>query len=118
MIGELDRVIYFYQKNNLIDGFGGEVEQFVEFARCFAGVKKTPLQDDNKEISGKQTAERNANFIIRYRTDLNEKMIIKYDDELGVKYYKILSINEITSRRRRGYIEIEAVKYDLDINII
>lgn len=118
MIGQLDRVIYFYQRDDVRDDFGGLSEQFIEYSRCFANVSKKPVSDDNTEISGKQTAERNINFIIRYRTDLNEDMIVKFDDELGTKYYKILSINEMTSKRRRGFIEIEAVKYDLDINII
>jgi SPP1 family predicted phage head-tail adaptor len=117
MIGSMDRVIKFYSRNTGVDAFGGVSETFSFHASCFAGISKDATKDENTEISGKQTAERNTHFAIRYRTDLNEDMIIEHNDELGLKYYKIESINEITTKRRKGFIVIEGTKFDLDLKI-
>jgi SPP1 family predicted phage head-tail adaptor len=117
MIGSMDRVIKFYTRNSSIDAFGGASDVYSFHASCFAGISKDVTKDNNEEISGKQTANRNAHFAIRYRSDLNEDMIIEHSDELGLKYYKIESINEITTKRRKAFIAIEGTKFDLDLKI-
>jgi head-tail adaptor len=118
MIGKLDKRIAVYQRGIGIDDFGGAVNEFSKVFECFASINKDKTGDFNKEVSGKQTGERSIAAVIRYRTGLNEAMIFSLDDELGLHYYKIEAINEVTSSRRKGYIKLEGVKFDINEKII
>jgi head-tail adaptor len=114
-VGKLDRRIVILEKVAVRDNMGGETISYVTFRKVFACVDKSPSRDSNKELSGRQTPIRDALFTIRYIKGLSEDFIIQYTDELGIQNYKINSINENTKKHRKAYIDISAVKFDLDL---
>jgi SPP1 family predicted phage head-tail adaptor len=113
-IGQLDERIEFKVRQVGADSIGGTLNTFSSLGSCWCKVVKNAKSNDNEEHSGKVTGEREVEFIIRYRTDLNESYFIKYEDELGVKYYKIESIEELSKDRRKAFLSIKGTKYDIN----
>ena len=114
-IGQLDERIEFETRQTGTDAIGGKSEVFITSGSAWCKViKANKTGNDHKENAGNMTGIREVEFIIRYRTDLNESMVIKYEDELGIKYYKIESINEISEDRRKSFLSIKGTKYDIN----
>lgn len=113
-IGQLDERIEFKVRQVGADSIGGTLNTFSSLGSCWCKVVKNFKGNDNEEHSGKITAEREIEFVVRYRTDLNESYFIKYSDELGDKYYKIESIEELSGDRRKAFLSIRATKYDIN----
>ena len=114
MIGKLDRRITFLRRATTRNAMGELDHSYTEFSSTWAKVEKAITGDENEVLSGRQTPKRDVSFVVRYRTDLDEKVVIKFTDELGDKFYKIESINEVTSERRKAYIKIVGIKFDLE----
>ena len=113
-IGDLDERIQFRQRTSVRDEFGGLSESYLSMGSCWCKVVRDVKEADNEEVSGRQVSDRSIEFIVRYRTDLNEDLIIKYDDELGIKFYKIEKIEQVPNTRRKSFIKIRATKYDIN----
>lgn len=115
MIGKLDRRITFMEKQVVRDEIGGEEVTYLDFKSTWACVEKPAREnDENVKLSGRQTAINEMDFVIRYFEGLSEDMIIKYSGVLGLKFFKIISVDEEFESRRKGYIRITGQKFDLE----
>jgi SPP1 family predicted phage head-tail adaptor len=113
-IGDLDERIEFRQRTSVRDEFGGMSETYLSVSEAWCKVIREVKEANNEEVGGRQVSDRSIEFIVRYRTDLNEDLIIKYDDELGIKFYKIQKIEQVPNTRRKSFIKIRATKYDIN----
>lgn len=115
-VGRLDQRIEIHKPTETRDLMGGVQLDYTLFCYAFASVDQTPSGDRNNEVSGKQTAKRRTEFIIRYVPNLEEDFVIKhYDNALGENDYLIKSINTITDERRNAFLVITAEEYDVDV---
>ena len=114
MIGKLDSRITILQKSVVRDDIGGENISYTTLKSTWCKIEKKTSNDDNIELSGRQTPINELDFVLRYFVGLSEDMIIKYEGLMGDRYYKIVSINEEFESRRKGYIRITGQKFDLE----
>ena len=115
MIGKLDKRIKILQKSVVRDSIGGESIVYTELKSTWAMMEKTITgNDQNLDMSGRQTAVNEIDFVLRYFVGLSEDMIIEHNGLLGVQYYKIKSVNEEGDQRRKGYIRLTCQKFDLE----
>ncbi len=100
---KLDRRLTLRAPTSTKDDFGEETETFSDIATVWCGVDvKT-----GREITqaSQEVAINEKSFIIRYRTDVDEKCILIYDE----KTYDIISVYEIGRKR---FLQIMAQKRD------
>ena len=92
-VGELDRRITIQTFSETTDTFGQEVKSFSTLAQVWANVveKVGREGEDGDMIASTKKVE----FIIRYRTDVNEEMRISYNSNI----YKIQAIQSADARK-------------------
>lgn len=103
-IGRMDRRITFRQSTDTQSDSGATVESFADVATVWANVTATGSGSE-RFVMEKETAFNQKYFTIRYRTDLNEKMIITYENDI----YDIKSIQELEDTRKR-FLKLKAEK--------
>ena len=91
--GQMDRRITIQTFTTTTDDFGEVVKSFTTLAEVWAKVeeKRGNEGDDGNQI----VATKRVEFLIRYRSDINEQMQIQYNNET----YKIEAILNADSRK-------------------
>ena len=91
--GQLDRRILIRDFTESTDTFGQEVKTYRDLAYVWANVKEKVGSEgeDGDMIASTKKVE----FIIRYRTDVNEQMRILYNSNI----YKIQTIQNADARK-------------------
>ena len=91
--GQLDRRITIQSFTTTTDDFGEVVKSFTTLAEVWAKVeeKRGSEGEDGNQI----VATKRVEFLIRYRSDINEQMRIQYNNET----YKIEAILNADSRK-------------------
>ena len=96
--GQLDRRILIQRFSESTDGFGQEVKTYSGLAYVWANVKEK-IGSEGEE--GDMIAStKKVEFIIRYRTDVDEQMRILYNSNI----YKIQTIQ--TADARKAFLKI------------
>ena len=100
--GQLDRRIIIQGFSESTDGFGQEVKSYSTLASVWANVKeKIGSKVGSEGEDGDMIAStKKVEFIIRYRTDVNEQMRILYNSNI----YKIQTIQ--TADARKAFLKI------------
>jgi len=91
--GELDKRIALLRKATARDGKGSQIGDFVSFEGDLPAAVKT-MQGRDDENGGQISNDHQVLIKIRFRTDLNERDRILYNE----KQYDIQSIQEIGRR--------------------
>ena len=96
--GQLDRRIIIQGFSESTDGFGQEVKSYSTLASVWANVKEKVGSEgeDGDMIASTKKVE----FIIRYRTDVDEQMRILYNSNI----YKIQTIQ--TADARKAFLKL------------
>ena len=96
--GQLDRRIITQGFSESTDGFGQEVKTYSTLDTVWANVKEKVGSEgeDGDMIASTKKVE----FIIRYRTDVNEQMRILYNSNI----YKIQTIQ--TADARKAFLKL------------
>lgn len=91
--GQLDRRITIQSFTTTTDDFGEVVKSFTTLAEVWAKVedKRGSEGEDGNQL----VATKRVEFLIRYRSDINEQMRIQYNNET----YKIEAILNADSRK-------------------
>ena len=91
--GQLDRRITIQTFSETTDTFGQEVKSFSTLAQVWANVvEKVGREGEDGEMIA---ATKKVEFIIRYRTDVDEEMRIVYNNNT----YKIQAIQSADARK-------------------
>ena len=91
--GQLDRRITIQNFSETTDNFGQEVKSFSTLASVWANVvEKVGSEGEDGEMIA---ATKKVEFVIRYRTDVNEEMRISYNSNT----YKIQAIQSADARK-------------------
>ena len=90
--GRLDRRVKLLRATVTYNAMNEPVETFTHVATVFANVNY--MRDLEKYDSDAVRAEKMAKFVIRWRTDINEKDRVEYDG----KTYKIRGVTEMGRR--------------------
>ena len=91
--GQMDRRITIQTFTTTTDDFGEVVKSFTTLAEVWAKVEE---KRGNEGEDGNQiVATKRVEFLIRYRSDINEQMQIQYTNET----YKIEAILNADSRK-------------------
>lgn len=91
--GQLDRRITIQTFSETTDSFGQEVKSFSTLASVWANVvEKVGREGEDGEMIA---ATKKVEFIIRYRTDVDEEMRILYNNNT----YKIQAIQSADARK-------------------
>ena len=91
--GQLDRRITIQTFSETTDNFGQEVKSFSTLASVWANVvEKVGREGEDGEMIA---ATKKVEFIIRYRTDVDEEMRIVYNNNT----YKIQAIQYADARK-------------------
>ena len=91
--GQLDRRITIQNFSETTDSFGQEVKSFSTLASVWANVvEKVGREGEDGEMIA---ATKKVEFIIRYRTDVDEEMRISYNNNT----YKIQAIQSADARK-------------------
>jgi SPP1 family predicted phage head-tail adaptor len=91
--GQLDRRITIQTFSETTDNFGQEVKSFSTLASVWANVvEKVGSEGEDGEMIA---ATKKVEFVIRYRTDVNEEMRISYNSNT----YKIQAIQSADARK-------------------
>ena len=91
--GQLDRRITIQNFSETTDSFGQEVKSFSTLASVWANVvEKIGREGEDGEMIA---ATKKVEFIIRYRTDVDEEMRISYNNNT----YKIQAIQSADARK-------------------
>lgn len=94
--GQLDRRITIQTFSETTDNFGQEVKSFSTLASVWANVvEKIGTGNGEGEKGEMIAATKKVEFIIRYRTDVNEEMRISYNSNI----YKIHTIQSADARK-------------------
>jgi SPP1 family predicted phage head-tail adaptor len=91
--GQLDRRITLQTFSETTDTFGQEVKTYSTLASVWANVKESIGKEG--EDGDMIAATKKVEFIIRYRTDVNEQMRITYNNNT----YKIQAIQSADARK-------------------
>ena len=91
--GQLDRRITLQTFSETTDSFGQEVKTYSTLASVWANVKEKVGSEG--EDGDMLAATKKVEFIIRYRTDVNEQMRISYNSNI----YKIQAIQSADGRK-------------------
>ena len=91
--GQMDRRITIQTFSETTDNFGQEVKSFSTLASVWANVvEKVGSEGEDGEMIA---ATKKVEFVIRYRTDVNEEMRISYNSNT----YKIQAIQSADARK-------------------
>lgn len=91
--GQLDRRITIQNFSETTDSFGQEVKSFSTLASVWANVvEKVGREGEDGDMIA---ATKKVEFIIRYRTDVDEEMRISYNNNT----YKIQAIQSADARK-------------------
>jgi len=91
--GQLDRRITIKNFSETTDSFGQQVKSFSTLASVWANVvEKIGSEGEDGDMIA---ATKKVEFIIRYRTDVNEEMRISYNSNT----YKIQAIQSADARK-------------------
>jgi len=91
--GQLDRRITLQTFSETTDAFGQEVKSYSTLATVWAKVvEKVGKESEEGDIIA---ATKKVEFMIRYRTDVNEQMRISYNSNI----YKIKAIQSADARK-------------------
>lgn len=91
--GQLDRRITIQNFSETTDSFGQEVKSFSTLASVWANVvEKVGREGEDGEMIA---ATKKVEFVIRYRTDVDEEMRIIYNNNT----YKIQAIQSADARK-------------------
>lgn len=91
--GQLDRRITIQTFSESTDSFGQEAKTYSTLASVWANVKeKVGSEGEDGDMIA---ATKKVEFIIRYRTDVNEQMRISYNSNT----YKIQAIQSADARK-------------------
>ena len=91
--GQLDRRIIIQNFSETTDSFGQEVKSFSTLASVWANVvEKVGREGEDGEMIA---ATKKVEFVIRYRTDVDEEMRIIYNNNT----YKIQAIQSADARK-------------------
>lgn len=91
--GQLDRRITIQNFSETTDSFGQEVKSFSTLASVWANVvEKVGREGEDGEMIA---ATKKVEFVIRYRTDVDEEMRISYNNNT----YKIQAIQSADARK-------------------
>lgn len=91
--GQLDRRITIQTFSETTDTFGQEVKSFSTLAQVWANVvEKVGREGEDGDMIA---ATKKVEFIIRYRTDVDEEMRISYNSNI----YKIQAIQSADARK-------------------
>jgi SPP1 family predicted phage head-tail adaptor len=91
--GQLDRRITIQNFSETTDSFGQEVKSFSTLASVWANVvERVGREGEDGEMIA---ATKKVEFIIRYRTDVDEEMRISYNNNT----YKIQAIQSADARK-------------------
>jgi len=91
--GQMDRRITIQTFSETTDSFGQEVKSFSTLASVWANVvEKIGSEGEDGDMIA---ATKKVEFIIRYRTDVNEEMRISYNSNT----YKIQAIQSADARK-------------------
>jgi len=94
--GQLDRRITLQTFSETTDTFGQEVKTYSTLASVWANVKENiGIGNGEGEKGDMIAATKKVEFIIRYRTDVNEQMRIIYNNNT----YKIQAIQSADARK-------------------
>jgi len=94
--GQLDRRITLKTFSETTDTFGQEVKTYSTLASVWANVKENiGIGNGEGEKGDMIAATKKVEFIIRYRTDVNEQMRIIYNNNT----YKIQAIQSADARK-------------------
>jgi len=91
--GQLDRRITIQSFTTTTDDFGEVVQSFTTLANVWAKVEEK--RGNEGEDGNQLVATKRVEFLIRYRSDINEQMRIQYNNET----YKIEAILNADSRK-------------------
>ena len=91
--GQLDRRITLQTFSETTDSFGQEVKTYSTLTSVWANVKEKVGSEG--EDGDMLAATKKVEFIIRYRTDVNEQMRISYNSNT----YKITAIQSADARK-------------------
>jgi SPP1 family predicted phage head-tail adaptor len=91
--GQLDRRIAIQSFTTTTDDFGEVVKSFTTLANVWAKVEEK--RGNEGEDGNQLVATKRVEFLIRYRSDINEQMRITYNSET----YKIEAILNADSRK-------------------
>jgi len=91
--GQLDRRITIQSFTTTTDDFGEVVKSFTTLAEVWAKVEDK--RGNEGEDGNQLVATKRVEFLIRYRSDINEQMRIQYNNET----YKIEAILNADSRK-------------------
>ena len=91
--GQLDRRITIQNFSETTDSFGQEVKSFSTLASVWANVVERVGREG--EDGDMIAATKKVEFIIRYRTDVDEEMRISYNNNT----YKIQAIQSADARK-------------------
>lgn len=91
--GQLDRRITIQSFTTTTDDFGEVVKSFTTLANVWAKVEEK--RGNEGEDGNQLVATKRVEFLIRYRSDINEQMRIQYNNET----YKIEAILNADSRK-------------------
>lgn len=91
--GQLDRRITLQTFSEATDSFGQEVKTYSTLTSVWANVKEKIGSEG--EDGDMLAATKKVEFIIRYRTDVNEQMRISYNSNT----YKIQAIQNADARK-------------------
>lgn len=91
--GQLDRRITIQSFTTTTDDFGEVVKSFTTLANVWAKVEDK--RGNEGEDGNQLVATKRVEFLIRYRSDINEQMRIQYNNET----YKIEAILNADSRK-------------------
>jgi SPP1 family predicted phage head-tail adaptor len=103
-IGQMDRRVTIRQYTESTNDMGEVVDTWTNLATVYAGLSYNTTTE--KLESGKETVFGTVDFLIRYRSDIDEKMKVRFDGE----DYDIKSIIRHDKRGRDRYLIIKAVK--------
>jgi SPP1 family predicted phage head-tail adaptor len=91
--GQLDRRITIQNFSETTDSFGQEVKSFSTLASVWANVvERVGREGEDGEMIA---ATKKVEFVIRYRTDVDEEMRISYNNNT----YKIQAIQSADARK-------------------
>ena len=91
--GQLDRRILIRDFTESTDTFGQEGKSYRDFINVWANVKEKVGSEG--EEGDMIASTKKVEFIIRYRTDINEQMRISYNSNI----YKIQTIQNADARK-------------------
>jgi len=91
--GQLDRRITIQGFTEYTDVYGQRIKNFATLADVWAKVEEK--RGSEGEEGNQLVATKRVEFFIRYRSDINEKMRIRYND----KTYKIEAILNADDRK-------------------